>query len=81
MPNRMPLEEIAWQLEELEEAEGDVQALHLLTFVMAFLFALMNNLMQHWAPNPRIWRLVWNEYIASTNEGWSFQGDLWATLC
>ena len=54
MPNRTPLEEIAWRLEELEEAEGDVQALHLLTFVKAFLFALMNNLMQRRAPNPRI---------------------------
>ena len=45
MPNRTPLKEIAWQLEELEKAEGDVQALQLLTFVMAFLFDLMNNLM------------------------------------
>ena len=54
MPNRTPLEEIAWRLKELEEAEDDVQALELLTFVMAFLFALMNNLMQHRAPNPRI---------------------------
>ena len=81
MPNRTPLEEIAWRLEELEEAEGDVQALHLLTFVMAFLFALMNNLMQRRAPNPRVWRPVWEEYSAITNEGWSFQGTLWATLC
>ena len=48
------LEEIAWWLEELEEAKGDVQALQLLTFVIAFLFALMNNLMQCRAPNPRI---------------------------
>ena len=54
MLNHTPLEEIAWQLEELEEVEDDVQALQLLTFVMAFLFALMNNLMQHRAPNPRI---------------------------
>ena len=54
MPSRTPLEEITWRLEELEEAEGDVQALHLLTFVMAFLFALMNNLMQRRAPNPRV---------------------------
>ena len=54
MPNRTPLEEIAWRLEELEEAEGDVQALQLLTFVIAFLFLLMNNLMQSRAPNPRI---------------------------
>ena len=52
MPNRTPLAEIARQLKELEEAEGDVQALQLLTFVIAFLFTLMNNLMQHRAPNP-----------------------------
>ena len=54
MPDCTPLEEIAWWLEELEEAEGDVQAPHLLTFVMPFLFALMNNLMQCRAPNPHI---------------------------
>ena len=54
MPNHTPLEEIAWWFEELEEVEGDVQALHLLTFLMAFLFALMNNLMQCQAPNPHI---------------------------
>ena len=53
MSNRISLEEIARWLEELEEAEGDVQALQLLTFVMAFLFALMNILMQHLAPNPQ----------------------------
>ena len=54
MPNHTSLEEIAWWLEELEKVEGDVQALQLLTFVMAFLFALMNNLMQRQAPNSRI---------------------------
>lgn len=54
MPDRTPLEEIAWRLQELEEAEGDVQALQLLTFVMAFLFALMNNLMQRHVSNPRL---------------------------
>ena len=54
MPNTTPFEEIAWWFEELEEAEGDVKALQLLIFVMAFLFALIDNLMQHHAPNPRI---------------------------
>ena len=48
------MSEITWRLEELEEVEGDVQVLQLLIFVMAFLFDLMNNLMQCHAPNPRI---------------------------
>ena len=41
MPERTALEEIAWRLEEIEEAEGNTQALHLVTLILAMMFALL----------------------------------------
>lgn len=41
---RTPIEEIAYRLRELEEEDGDSQAIRIVILIIAHLFALLNNL-------------------------------------